>query len=90
MGKIGGGQGVGRHKPHLKDIIYWRLMSMAYYSVCPVCGAHNDPGERCDCRRGMETQAGTAAEVYRAVRADHKTGSVERDADDGQETLFAG
>ena len=21
-----------------------------YYNVCPVCGAHLDPGEKCDCR----------------------------------------
>lgn len=23
---------------------------MNYYRVCPFCGAHLDPGERCDCR----------------------------------------
>lgn len=23
---------------------------MAYYRTCPDCGAHLDPGERCDCR----------------------------------------
>lgn len=22
---------------------------MAYYNICPKCGAHNDPGERCSC-----------------------------------------
>ena len=22
---------------------------MAYYRTCPDCGAHFDPGERCDC-----------------------------------------
>ena len=22
---------------------------MAYFSVCPICGAALDPGERCDC-----------------------------------------
>ena len=23
---------------------------MSYYRVCPICGAHLDPGERCDCQ----------------------------------------
>lgn len=23
---------------------------MAFYNVCPYCGAHLDPGERCDCK----------------------------------------
>lgn len=23
---------------------------MSYYRTCPGCGAHLDPGERCDCR----------------------------------------
>ena len=22
---------------------------MSYYSTCPICGAHLDPGEVCDC-----------------------------------------
>ena len=22
---------------------------MGYYKICPLCGAHLDPGERCDC-----------------------------------------
>lgn len=21
-----------------------------YYTICPYCGAHLDPGERCDCQ----------------------------------------
>lgn len=23
---------------------------MAYYNVCPICGANLDPGERCTCQ----------------------------------------
>lgn len=23
---------------------------MPYYNTCPHCGAHLDPGERCDCQ----------------------------------------
>lgn len=23
---------------------------MAYFNTCPICGAHNDPGEKCSCR----------------------------------------
>ena len=25
---------------------------MPYYKTCPDCGAHLDPGERCDCKDG--------------------------------------
>ena len=28
----------------------WRLNEMPYYKTCPDCGAHLDPGERCDCK----------------------------------------
>ncbi len=24
---------------------------MAYFNTCPVCGAHLDPNERCDCEQ---------------------------------------
>lgn len=27
---------------------------MAYYNICPNCGAHLDPGEQCDCKDGIE------------------------------------
>lgn len=27
---------------------------MAFYNVCPYCGANLDPGERCDCREQPE------------------------------------
>ena len=26
-------------------------MKHTYYTICPYCGAHLDPGERCDCPR---------------------------------------
>lgn len=25
-----------------------------YYTVCEACGAHLDPGEKCDCRKAKE------------------------------------
>lgn len=28
---------------------------MAYYRICPDCGASLDPGETCDCKRGAFT-----------------------------------
>ncbi len=27
---------------------------MAYYDVCPNCGSHLDPGEKCDCKEETE------------------------------------
>ena len=27
---------------------------MPYYRTCPYCGAHLDPGERCDCQDEKE------------------------------------
>ena len=35
---------------------------MAYYRICPYCGAHLDPGERCDCQ-GKEMAARDAADI---------------------------
>lgn len=28
---------------------------MSYYRECPVCGAHLDPGEQCDCERDAQS-----------------------------------
>lgn len=36
---------------------------MAYYNTCPVCGAHLDPGEECDCEK-EKTAAVTVAKNY--------------------------
>ena len=27
---------------------------MEYYRTCPICGAHLDPGEKCDCQEPDE------------------------------------
>lgn len=32
---------------------------MSYYRTCPLCGAHLDPGERCDCRTKENAASGT-------------------------------
>lgn len=32
--------------------IYGVYIEYRYYRVCPYCGAHLDPGEKCDCRKG--------------------------------------
>ena len=29
---------------------------MSYYRECPYCGAHLDPGERCDCRDDAQNE----------------------------------
>lgn len=29
---------------------------MSYYHTCPYCGAHLDPGERCDCQEKKSQQ----------------------------------
>lgn len=37
---------------------------MPYYNICPHCGSHLDPGERCDCQnRGQEPERQEAAET---------------------------
>lgn len=33
---------------------------MGYYHTCPRCGAHLDPGERCDCRGNEKTPVSAA------------------------------
>lgn len=27
---------------------------MPYYNICPHCGSHLDPGERCDCQNKVQ------------------------------------
>ena len=33
-------------------------MGKHYYTTCPYCGAHLDPGERCDCLDRTEEEEG--------------------------------
>lgn len=33
---------------------------MAYYRICPDCGAHLDPGEHCDCRDNEKSPTSAA------------------------------
>ena len=33
---------------------------MSFYRTCPHCGAHLDPGERCDCHDNEKTVQGAA------------------------------
>jgi len=33
-----------------------------YYKTCPDCGANNDPGERCECKRSQLHNKGKAEE----------------------------
>ena len=33
---------------------------MSQYRTCPLCGAHLDPGEKCDCRENESAAPGSA------------------------------
>lgn len=33
-------------------------MMKMYYKTCPECGAHLDPGEKCDCLKEAKKRAG--------------------------------
>lgn len=35
---------------------------MSYYRTCPGCGAHLDPGERCDCRTSKTASSAANAD----------------------------
>lgn len=47
---------------------------MSYYTTCPDCGAHLDPGEVCECKKeaalgATNTGDGTAEQINKAVSA---------------------
>lgn len=59
---------------------------MTYYRTCPHCGAHLDPGERCDCRdnektapRAANTQSGKREQDSQSLvsaTSVHETGQL--------------
>ena len=62
--------------------------SMAYYDVCPDCGAHLDPGEKCDCQEQgkghaeyfnqfLEEPHGGGQIAFRWCMGSHKEGGKE-------------
>lgn len=55
---------------------------MSYYRTCPNCGAALDPGERCDCRDGTESEARKGKEKAAASATNTDSGKVERDLHD--------
>ncbi len=43
---------------------------MPYYNICPHCGCHLDPGERCDCQdKSQESARQEAAEKNEEVKS---------------------
>lgn len=40
-----------------------------YYTICPYCGAHLDPGERCDCQNAAAAILNVLAESNTASMA---------------------
>ncbi len=40
---------------------------MAYYSVCEICGANLDPGERCDCEEEREREHEEAEKIIKLL-----------------------
>ena len=43
---------------------------MPYYNICPLCGSHLDPGERCDCQdKGQERERQEAAEKNKEIKS---------------------
>lgn len=40
---------------------------MAFYNICPYCGANLDPGEQCDCKE-QQSERQQAAEKEKEVK----------------------
>lgn len=39
------------------------MINMAYYNICPNCGARLDPGESCDCEDKEKAASGLAPQI---------------------------
>lgn len=46
---------------------------MAYYNICPKCGAHLDPGEPCDCEEEKES---VKVSYMRLIKTAPETGQM--------------
>lgn len=48
---------------------------MAYYRICPHCGARLDPGERCECEHEKSpSPAATSREAKRNIQGQYTAG----------------
>lgn len=41
---------------------------MAYYRICPECGAYLDPGEKCTCHEELEKKKSEAEKSMSAIK----------------------
>lgn len=52
---------------------------MAFYRICPNCGAHLDPGEKCDCeeiRIAQEQKRRQEIRSMEAILVEEKNGQL--------------
>ena len=49
-----------------------------YYTTCPYCGAHLDPGEKCDCREEKTAKVSRREEIKKepVVYFEEKNGQL--------------
>lgn len=49
---------------------------MSYFKVCPYCGSHLDPGEKCDCGQKEAAVSAANADNGKAERGLHTNFSI--------------
>ena len=63
---------------------------MSYYKVCPICGAHLDPGESCDCPASKfdclsdENKRTVADSIDALIAEQNRTAADAANIDDGK------